>query len=198
MKKSLPEPVPLMTIHELAALMLAKFDEQSQKIVSLEQRMNEGFTEQDKKIEQRFAAQDKRIEQGFAEQDKKIEQRFFAQDKEIEQRFADQDKKWEMRLDQRFAAQDKKMEERFFAQEKKWDVKFESLAMMVARGFEEQHKNLEEFKQETAKKFEAVEGNLVAVRQDIRTMGDRFVSFHVFDQWAHRVIALETTQSKKK
>jgi hypothetical protein len=157
MKKLLPEPAPLMTIHELAALMLSRFDEQNKKFVSLENRMSDGFAQQEDKM--------------------------VSLEKKMDQRFADQDKKWEARLDQRFLEQDKK-----------WDERFESLAMMVARGFEDQTTKLEEFKQETAKnfeavdkKFEAVDEQFVVVRRDIINIGD-----------AHRVIALETARPKKK
>jgi hypothetical protein len=94
---------------------------------------------------------------------------------------------------------------KFEEQDKKVDTTLENLAMIVARGFAEQDKKIEDFKEETTKnfkdvnkKFEEVADNFITVRRDIRNSGDRFVSFHTFDQFAHRVIALETTRSKKK
>jgi len=59
-------------------------------------------------------------------------------------------------------------------------VTTDDLAMMVARGFG----NVD-------KRFDVVEKDIKGVRSDIFNLGDRFVSYHMFDKLASRVNMLE-------
>lgn len=58
----------------------------------------------------------------------------------------------------------------------------DDLAIMVARGFDEAHKNLTDFKSETEENFKKVDDNFKIVRNDILGLHDKFVSELRFNQ----------------
>ena len=69
-------------------------------------------------------------------------------------------------------------------------VTIDNLAIMVAKGFDGAEKDMIEVKKDIG---ELKEGNK-DIRRDILNLGDRFVSYHAFDQLASRVNLLEKSQ----
>ena len=69
-------------------------------------------------------------------------------------------------------------------------VTIDNLAIMVAKGFDGAEKDMIEVNKDIG---ELKEGNK-DIRRDILNLGDRFVSYHAFDQLASRVNLLEKRQ----
>lgn len=86
---------------------------------------------------------------------------------------------------------------------KKTDI--EDLAIMIARGFSSVDARFEKMDQKFEARFEKIENrleeldtNIKATRMDVLNMGDKFVSYYMFDELSKRVTNLEKTTSKKK
>jgi hypothetical protein len=66
-------------------------------------------------------------------------------------------------------------------------VTIDDLAIMVAKGFV----NVEERFNKVEKDIKEVKENLRITRNDVLNIGDKFVSYHTFDQLVSRVNTLE-------
>lgn len=74
----------------------------------------------------------------------------------------------------------------------------DSLAIMVAKGFENIATDMEEVKKDISvlkKDMSEVKENVKDIKKNILNLGDRFVSYHSFDSLSARVKVLE---EKKK
>ena len=77
----------------------------------------------------------------------------------------------------------------------------DNLAIMVSKGFDGVHKEMGEIKGRLGNvedRLGNVEGNLVATRQDILNLGERFVMKYEFQDLASRVMSLEQKQKVKR
>lgn len=73
----------------------------------------------------------------------------------------------------------------------------DDLAIMVAKGFDGIDKNIKGLKkdmEEVKKEIGELKESNKDIRKDILNLGDRFVSYHMFDQLASRVGVLEKKQ----
>lgn len=87
---------------------------------------------------------------------------------------------------------------------KKVKVTIDDLAVMVAKGFDSVHKEIREVKSElkieineVKEKVEKLDNNIQSTRRDMLNMGDKFVSYHTFDELANRVNILEKKSGVK-
>lgn len=81
----------------------------------------------------------------------------------------------------------------------------DSLAIMVAKGFDSVNSELGEFRKEVSKRFDEAEKdiievkeNLAGTRRDVLSMGDRFTMKLEFHELAIRVSVLEQRQKVKR
>jgi hypothetical protein len=78
------------------------------------------------------------------------------------------------------------------------EITIDDLAIMVAKGFEDVKSELKSeisgVKNELKKEISEVKENVRITRNDVLNIGDKFVSYHTFDQLANRVSNLEKKQ----
>ena len=83
----------------------------------------------------------------------------------------------------------------------KKEMTIDDLALMVAKGFNEVHEMFSKVDKKFDKvdeRFDGVESNLVKIRGDISSLGDKYVSRFEFEKLLVRFIHLEQKLLRKK